>query len=104
MQDIRIDVGVCTMLTINLAEIDFTGIKEIVFTVKNYPSVDSPIIIERKFTEAGIHDIIVEAEESVKLVEGAEYDFSKILIDGTQLKMTDNGRITLRKSVGGSLD
>ena len=104
MQDIRIDIGVCTILNINLADIDFTGIREIVFTVKNAPAVDAPIIIERVFTQAGVHDIKITPEESVKLTQSAEYDFSKILTDGTQLKMTDNGKVILRKSVGGCLD
>lgn len=104
MKEIRIDVGVCTMLTLNLADIDFTGIKEIVFTVKNKPSVEAPIIIERTFPAAGVYDIKITPEESVKLTQGAEYDFSKVLTDGTQLKMTDNGKVILRKSVGGCLD
>ena len=34
MNELRIDVGVHTILHINLSNVDFTGIKEIVFTVE----------------------------------------------------------------------
>ena len=53
MNVLRIDVGVHTLLHINLSNVDFTGIKGIVFTVKNSPDVESPVIIERTFTETG---------------------------------------------------
>ena len=104
MQDIRIDVGVCTVFHITLLEEHFTGVKEIIFTVKNYPSVGSEVIIERTFKEAGKHEIVVNAEESVKLCNNAEYDFNAVLENGTRLKMTDNGKIILRKSVGDCID
>ena len=104
MQDIRIDVGVCTVFNITLLEEHFVGVKEIIFTVKNYPSVGSEVIIERVFTEAGKHEIIVKPEESVKLCSNAEYDFNAVLDNGTRLKMTDNGKVILRKSVGDCID
>ena len=104
MQGIRIDVGVCTALSINLDNIDFTGIEKIIFTVKNFPAVQSEVIIEREFTEAKVHEIIVKPEESIKLTDSAVYDFNKVLVDGTRLKMTDNGKVILRKSVGDCID
>ena len=100
MKDIRIDVGVCTVLKINLAEIDFEGIEKIMFTVKNFASHKADTIIEREFTEAKIHEVIIEPEESIKLEDNAVYDFNKVLTDGTRHKMTDNGRIVLRRGVG----
>ena len=104
MKDIRIDIGVHTILNINLSNVDFTGIKEIVFTVKNFSSIDSPVIIERVFTEPGYHEITILPEESIKLAPGAEYDFNQILADGTRLKITENGKVILRKSVGDCID
>lgn len=104
MQDIRIDVGVCTALSINLSDVDFTGIKEVIFTVKNFADINSPVIIERRFTEPKVHEIIITPEESVRLSAGAEYDFDTMLEDGTRLKMTDNGKVILRKSVGDCID
>lgn len=104
MKDIRIDIGVCTILNIDLTNIDFTGIKEIIFTIKNEPKVDAPVIIERVFTEAKAHSVMITAEESLQLRGGAEYDFNKILEDGTRVKMTDNGKITFRKCVGDCFD
>ena len=50
MKELKIDVGVFTLLHINLTDIDFTGIKEIVFTVKNTSHPNAPVIIERTFT------------------------------------------------------
>ncbi|WP_120161549.1 hypothetical protein [Mycoplasmopsis bovirhinis] len=103
MNELVIDVGVFTLLHINLSEVDFTGIREIVFTVKNFSIVDAPVIIKRVFTEAGFYEVLITPEESVMLANGAEYDFNQILTDGTRLKLTDNGKIILRKSVGDDL-
>lgn len=46
MKDLRIDVGVHTILHVNLTDVDFTDIKEIVFTVKNFSIPNAPVIIE----------------------------------------------------------
>ena len=104
MKDIRIDVGVSTVLNINLADVDFTGIEKIIFTVKNLPSFKSAPIIERELTEPRVHEIIINPEESIKLADTAVYDFNKILTDGTRHKMTDNGKIILRRGVGDCID
>ena len=104
MNEIRIDIGVCTVLNINLTNVDFTDIEKIIFTVKNFPMVDSPVIIEREFTEPKMYKVIIKPEESLKLTHTAEFDFNKVLIDGTRLKMDDNGKVTLRKGVGDCID
>lgn len=100
MNALRIDVGVHTILHVNLTEVDFADIKEIVFTIKN-PSPKNPKpIIEKTFTESGFYEVIITPAESLKLVEGAEYDFNQVLKDETRYKISDTGRIILRKSVG----
>ena len=104
MKDIRIDVGVCTVLTVNLADIDFAGIEKVIFTVKNFASYKAETIIEREFTEAKIHEVIIQPEESIKLKDNAVYDFNKVLVDGTRQKMTENGKIVLRRGVGDCVD
>ena len=104
MKDIRIDIGLCTSLDVDLSSVDFTGIKGVVFTVKNYPDPDSPEIIERVFTESGTHNVIITPEESLLLKTTAEYDFCILLDDGTRFKMTDNGKVVLRKAVGDCID
>ena len=104
MNEIRIDIGVCTVLNINLTNVDFTDIEKIIFTVKNFPTVDSPVIIEREFTEPKLYKVIVKPEESLKLAHTAEFDFNKVLTDGTRLKMDDNGKVVLRKGVGDCID
>lgn len=103
MPDIKISVGLCTRFTINLSKVDFLGIEKIIFTVKNDAEVDSPVIIEREFTEAKVHTVTVTPEESIRLREGARYDLNKILEDGTRHSYGDPGAIVLRKSVGGCL-
>ena len=100
MNVLRIDVGVHTLLHINLSNVDFTGIKEIVFTVKNFSSVNSPPIIERAFREPGFYEVMISPHESLRLFPGAEYDFNQVLTDGTRLKISDTGKIILRQSVG----
>ena len=104
MKKIRIDIGVYTALDIDLSTVDFTGIKEIIFTVKNYPTPEAPEIIERKFTEPGVHEIVITPEESLALKTTAEYDVCAVLVDGKMLKLTDNGKIELRKAVGDCID
>lgn len=100
MRDIRIDIGVCTALDIDLSSVDFTGIEKVIFTVKNYPAPDAPEIIEREFTEPGVHEMVITPEESLALKGTAEYDFCTVLADGKKFKLTDNGKVVLRKAVG----
>lgn len=104
MNVIRIDVGVDTILQVDLTGVDFEDASKVVFTVKNYLSVNEDPIIEREFTSAEIHDIIISADESIRLEENAEYDFQKLLKSGTRIKITDNGKIELRRSVGDKID
>lgn len=100
MKNIRIDIGVCTALDIDLSAVDFTGIDKIIFTVKNYPTPDAPEIIEREFKKPGVHEVVITPEESLALKFTAEYDFTMVLEDGKRFKLTDNGKIVLRKAVG----
>ena len=104
MKNIRIDIGVCTALDIDLSAVDFTGIEKVIFTVKNYPTPDAPEIIEREFTEPGVHGIVISPEESLALKGTAEYDFCTVLADGKRFKMTENGKVVLRKAVGDCID
>ena len=104
MKDIRIDVGLCTALDIDLSSVDFTGIKGIIFTVKNYPDPNAPEIIEREFNKPGIHKIVITPEESLSLKTNAEYDFCTVLDNGDRFKMTENGKVILRKAVGDCID
>ena len=104
MNRIRIDVGVDTILQVDLTGVSFDGVKSVIFTVKNFLSVKEPPVIEREFTSSGIHDITISAEESLKLQESAEYDFQKVLVGGTRVKISDNGKIELRRSVGDKID
>ena len=92
------------MLNINLADVDFTGIEKVIFTVKNFASFKAEAIIERELAEQKIHEVIIKPEESIKLTDGAVYDFNKVLTDGTRQKMTENGKVILRRGVGDCID
>ncbi len=104
MNKIRIDVGVDTLLQVDLTGVSFDNVLKVIFTVKNYLSVKEEPIIEREFTAAEISNIKISAEESIRLEENAEYDFQKVLMDGTRIKISDNGKIELRRSVGDKID
>lgn len=98
MNVIRIDVGVHTILHVNLTDVDFTDIERIVFTIKN--KNEPNVIVEKVFTESGFYEVIITPSESLKLKEGALFDFNQILKDGTRYKISDTGKIILRKGVG----
>lgn len=100
MQQIRIDVGVYTALEIDLTGFDFTGIEKLIMTAKNSPVETSEVLFEREYTEAKVYTEYITPAESMKLVNGAVYDFNKVLADGKRLKMGDNGKIELRKGCG----
>lgn len=104
MEDIRVDVGVDTLLQVDLSDVDFLGIDSIILTIKNIVTIKAEPIVERRFKEAKIHDVIITAEESSKLQEGAQYDFQKLLLDGTRIKITDNGSVRLRRAVGDKIN
>lgn len=100
MNALRIDVGVHTILHVNLTGVDFADIERIIFTIKNSSAKNSKPVIEKTFTESGFYEVIINPSESLKLVDGAEYDFNQVLKDGTRYKISDTGKIILRKSVG----
>lgn len=100
MNAIRIDVGVHTILHVNLTDVDFTDIEKIIFTIKNSNDSKAPVIVEKTFTESGFYEVIITPSESLKMKEGALFDFNQILKDGTRYKISNTGKIILRKGVG----
>ena len=101
---IEIHVGVCSTFTVKLANTDFTGIKKFILTIKNKADVAAPVIIEREFDEAKNYTVTIQPEESVKLKEGAIYDFNKVLEDGKRHAVPGSlGAIVLVKGAGGCL-
>ena len=104
MDNMRIDVGVYTSITIDLSEFDLTYIEKVILTIKNYPDVKSEPVIEREFSESKAHVITITTEESLKLTENARYDFDKITLSGERYKITENGKVVLRKGVGDCIE
>lgn len=98
MDSIRVDVGVYTLLEVDLSEFDFTGIEKVIMTVKNNCSRD--ILFEREFATAEIHTVTITPEESRLLRDAAEYDFDVLADDGKRYKNGDNGKIVLRRGCG----
>lgn len=102
--NIYIDVGTDTILRFDLSDLNFTGVSEVVFTVKNLLLLTSEPIIERRFDRPKLYEVIITAEESAQLKNGARYDFQKILIDGKRIKISDTGEVKLRRAVGDKID
>jgi hypothetical protein len=100
MELITIDVGVCTPIEVDLSEYDFTGVEKVIFTVKNCAAPDAEEIIVREFTEPDIHTTMISPQESIMLKPEAKYDFCQVTSDGHTVKVTDTGKIALRKAVG----
>ena len=100
MNALRIDVGVHTILHVNLTDVDFTDIEKIIFTIKNSDDLKAPGIVEKVFKEPGFYEVIITPSESLKLKEEALFDFNQVLKDGTRYKISNTGKIILRKGVG----
>ena len=105
MDEITIDKGVYTSLTVDLTDFDFTGIDKLVLTVKNSTDVAAEEIIEWEFTEAKPYNITVTPDESMRISRlGAYYDVDAIMEDGKRYKITENGNVKLRAGVGDCID
>lgn len=100
MENIVINVGVYTAIQIDLTDIDFENVEKVILTIKSFPDVKLPPLIEREYIEGKIYTEIINPEESLLLTEGAVYDFNCILKDGTRHKITGNGNIVLIRGVG----
>lgn len=96
----RIDVGVYTPFRVNLTEFDFTGRSKVILTIKNHPDTAVPVIVEREYTEAKAYDDVITPEESIKLRDGAMYDFDEVMEDGRRYKICDNHSVVLRRGCG----
>jgi hypothetical protein len=107
MKDIRIDVGVTTPLQIDLQE--FPTNQKIIFTIKNMPFARTEAVVERELiTDGSIKTIYITPEESIAILDNAEYDFNQIIANEEsgelmRIKLTDNGKVKLRKGVGGGI-
>ena len=105
MDNIYIDKGVCTALTVDLTEFDFTGVEKVILTIKNKCEVKAPVVIEREFTEAKEYNLTITAEESLKICNIAYYDFDEVLTNGMRYKASEGvGKVILREAVGGCIE
>lgn len=104
METIRIDRGVDTALSVDLTNFDFTGIRTIVLTVKNHPDISAPAMVEYEFDKPTVCNVIVTAEQSLKIEPSAVYDICKITTDGNMYKITENGKVILRRGVGDKIE
>ena len=105
MSPITVDIGVYTVISFDVSGVDWTGIDRLVLTVKNTALPGAPEIIEREFPAADYSgrvtlQVTVTPEESLKLREGAVYDFCKRSEAGLLFKVTENGAVILKNGVG----
>lgn len=100
MDKITIDVGVHTLLIIDLTNYDFTGVEKLILTIKNSIEENAPPVIEREFTTPELHTITISPEESHRIAYGAVYDFNRVNDKGERFKEGENGEITLRRGCG----
>lgn len=98
MDKITIDIGVHTLLLIDLTDYDFTDVEKIILTIKN--SLTETAIIEREFSTAQLHRVVIMPDESRMLKQGAIYDFNRVNKSGERFKEGDNGQIILRRGCG----
>lgn len=98
MDKITIDVGVHTLLLIDLTDYDFTDVEKIILTIKN--SLTETAIIEREFATAQLHRVVIMPDESRMLKQGAVYDFNRVNKSGERFKEGDNGKVLLRRGCG----
>lgn len=98
MERILVDVGVHTQLEVDLSDFDFNGIKKVIMTGKNASGGD--VIFERDFSKPDKYIISIKPAESQKIDDTGEYDFDIITTDDKRYKITDNGKIVLRRGCG----
>lgn len=105
MSPMIVDIGVYTDVAFNISDLDWSGVSSLILTVKNAALPGAPEIIEREFPAAEysgreIVQVIVTPDESLKLREGAVFDFCKKTEGGLLFKCTDNGAVILNNGVG----
>ena len=100
METIYIDYGLHTAVTIDLSEFDFEGVEKVVLTAKKYMGDSLVTILVREYTLPNIYTEIITPEES-KLFEGdVYYDFIAFMELGQVYRVSDVGKMMLRKGVG----
>lgn len=100
MNTITIDKDVFTAISVDLTDYDFTGITALVMSFKNYTTDDAKVLFERTFRQSGIHYFTITPQESDMLIDGAVYDFNRVMADGKRYKDGENGKIIIRRGVG----
>lgn len=120
MKNIRIDVGVTTVLKLTVPRGSLIDGQTLYFTIKNPPFARSKPIVERSWefaelfsdesAEAAVIYIYISPEESMSLKDNAEFDFNKEYLVGDEIirepirtKFGSNGKVNLRRGVGGGI-
>jgi hypothetical protein len=120
MKDIRIDVGVTTVLKLTVPRGSLISGQKLYFTIKNPPFARSKPMVEKSWefaelfsddgADAAVVYIYITPEESMSLKDNAEYDFNKEYLVGDEIirepyrtKYGSNGKVNLRRGVGGGI-
>lgn len=100
MKTIYIDYGLYTPITIDLSEFDFTDVDKVVLTAKTYIGNRLTTILLREYKTAEVHVETITPLES-KLFKGdVSYDFIAYMKSGEVYKVSEVGKMVLRKGVG----
>ena len=101
METLVIDYGVYTTLEFDFTEFDFTGIKEVVWTVKKRPNPNDKVLFSRSFTQPNVYLVKITPEESKLLDDKCNYYDYMVINDHDECsKNGENGEIIVRRGVG----
>ena len=100
METIYIDYLLHTPITINLLDFDFEGVDKLVLTAKRYINGNATTILVKEYTSPDIYGEVVTPEESKLFGDAVFYDFIAFMTTGEVYRVSDVGKMVLRKGVG----
>ena len=100
METIYIDYGLHTPITIDLSEFDFEGVEKVVLTAKKYVGNSFITVLVKEFVSPQTYIEIITPEESKLFSGDVRYDFIAFMSLGQVFRVSDVGKMILRKGVG----
>ena len=98
MQELTVDVGVYTPISVDLSGFDANGVERVLLTMKNDLAPQTPVAVQRALT--GTDVVLITPEESLRLKDGARFDLTAQRTDGRLYRLGATGAVRLRRGVG----